>query len=38
MPELKYHHVGIPTNRMLPEEDYIKESQRAVENVPFVGS
>ena len=25
MPELKYHHIGIPTNRPLPEEDYIKE-------------
>ncbi len=25
MPELKYHHVGIPTSRTLPEEDYIKE-------------
>jgi len=25
MPELKYHHVGIPTDRSLPEQDYIKE-------------
>jgi hypothetical protein len=25
MPELKYHHVGIPTDRPLPEEDYVKE-------------
>ncbi len=25
MPELKYHHVGIPTDRLLPEEDYVKE-------------
>ena len=22
MPELRYHHVGIPTRRRLPEEDY----------------
>ena len=27
MPELKYHHVDIPTNRTLPEDDYIKEYQ-----------
>jgi len=25
MPELKYHHVGIPTDRPLPEQDYFKE-------------
>jgi hypothetical protein len=25
MPELKYHHIGIPTGRPLPEEDYVKE-------------
>jgi len=25
MPELKYHHVGIPTDRPLPERDYVKE-------------
>jgi hypothetical protein len=25
MPELKYHHVGIPTDRVLPDEDYVKE-------------
>jgi len=25
MPELKYHHVGIPTDRPLPEQDYVKE-------------
>ena len=25
MPELKYHHVGIPTDKELPEEDYIPE-------------
>lgn len=22
MPELRYHHIGIPTNKRLPEEDY----------------
>ncbi len=27
MPELKYHHVGIPTDRILPEQDYVKEYQ-----------
>ncbi len=25
MPDLKYHHVGIPTNRELPKEDYVPE-------------
>ncbi len=25
MPFLKYHHVGVPTSRDLPEEDYIPE-------------
>ena len=25
MPELNYHHVGIPTYRSLPEKDYVKE-------------
>ena len=25
MPELRYHHVGIPTDRPLPEEDYIEQ-------------
>jgi hypothetical protein len=25
MPRLRYHHVGIPTHRPLPEEDYIAE-------------
>ena len=25
MPELKYHHVGIPTKKPLPEQDYVKE-------------
>lgn len=25
MPELKYHHVGIPTDKPLPEQDYVKE-------------
>jgi len=23
MPKLRYHHVGIPTDRLLPKEDYI---------------
>jgi hypothetical protein len=27
MPELKYHHIGIPTDRPLPEQDYVKEYQ-----------
>ncbi len=25
MPDLRYHHIGIPTNRELPDEDYIPE-------------
>ncbi|HUT07578.1 MAG TPA: hypothetical protein VMY15_01915 [Candidatus Latescibacteria bacterium] len=25
MPELRYHHLGIPTDRSLPEDDYIAE-------------
>jgi hypothetical protein len=25
MPQLRYHHVGIPTDRPLPKEDYIPE-------------
>ena len=25
MPKLRYHHIGIPTQRPLPEEDYIPE-------------
>ena len=25
MPELRYHHLGIPTDRPLPEDDYIAE-------------
>lgn len=25
MPKLRYHHVGIPTDRPLPEEDYVAE-------------
>jgi hypothetical protein len=25
MPELKYHHIGIPTDRPLPVGDYVKE-------------
>jgi hypothetical protein len=25
MPELRYHHIGIPTGRMLPKEDYSPE-------------
>ena len=25
MPELRYHHVGIPTDRPLPKEDYIEQ-------------
>lgn len=25
MPELKYHHIGIPTDKSLPEEDYNEE-------------
>ncbi len=25
MPELRYHHLGIPTNRPLPEQDYVAE-------------
>src|ERR1044071_9467688 len=25
MPELRYHHIGIPTDRPLPAEDYIKK-------------
>jgi len=27
LPELKYHHVGIPTDRPLPEQDYVEEYQ-----------
>jgi hypothetical protein len=27
MPELKYHHIGIPTDKHLPEKDYVKEYQ-----------
>jgi hypothetical protein len=27
MPELRYHHIGIPTNRPLPKEDYIEQSK-----------
>jgi hypothetical protein len=25
MPQLRYHHIGIPTDRALPEEDYIAD-------------
>jgi len=25
MPELRYHHLGVPTDRPLPEDDYIAE-------------
>ncbi len=25
MPQLRYHHVGIPTDRALPESDYVAE-------------
>ncbi len=25
MPALRYHHIGIPTDKALPQEDYIKE-------------
>jgi hypothetical protein len=25
MPKLKYHHIGIPTDKPLPEEDYVKK-------------
>jgi hypothetical protein len=25
MPELRYHHVGIPTDSPLPKEDYIEQ-------------
>jgi hypothetical protein len=25
MPELRYHHLGIPTDRPLPEDDYVAE-------------
>ncbi len=25
MPEMRFHHVGIPTDRSLPEEDYVAE-------------
>jgi hypothetical protein len=25
MPELRYHHLGIPTDRTLPEDDYVAE-------------
>lgn len=27
MPELKYHHIGIPTDRELPEEDEVEDCQ-----------
>jgi hypothetical protein len=25
MPQLRYHHIGIPTDRPLPEEDYVAD-------------
>jgi len=25
MPELRYHHLGVPTDRPLPKDDYIAE-------------
>jgi hypothetical protein len=25
MPQLRYHHIGIPTDRKLPKEDYVAE-------------
>ena len=27
MPELKYHHIGIPTDKELPDEDYKPENK-----------